>query len=144
MITDEMTELLIKDAAKARERSYCLYSEFAVGAALLCGGGRIIEGCNVENNSLGATICAERAAFARAIAEGEKNFCAIAVVGGPKRGPCADICVPCGVCLQVMAEFCDSGSFEIICADTAGNYKKGILKEFLPFVFNTCKTRRKT
>ncbi len=99
-------------AEQARIRAYAPYSNFAVGAALLCEDGKVYTGCNVENVSFGATNCAERTAFFSAIADGERSFVAIAIAGGPM-GKADGGCAPCGICRQVMAEFCSS-DFEII------------------------------
>lgn len=106
------SELL--DAAKAaRGDSYCPYSHFAVGAALLTKSGKIYTGANIENASYTPTVCAERVAFFRAISEGEREFSAIAIAGGPASRPSSSPTPPCGVCRQVMAEFADS-DFKII------------------------------
>ena len=96
---------LVKRAAQARERAYAPYSSFFVGAALLCDDGSIYDGCNIENVSFTPTCCAERVALFKAVSEGKKDFSAIAVVGGEKDGKMG-VCYPCGVCRQVMAEFC--------------------------------------
>ena len=93
-------ETLIELAKAARENAYAPYSNFKVGAALLCRSGKVYTGCNVENAAYSPTLCAERVAFGKAISEGEKDFVAIAVVGNTSP------CTPCGVCRQVMAEFC--------------------------------------
>ena len=94
---------LIHKAIAAREFAYAPYSNFCVGAALLTKSGKIYTGCNVENAGYSATNCAERTAFFKAVSEGEREFAAIAIVGGP-RGPLTEYCSPCGVCRQVMAE----------------------------------------
>lgn len=101
---------LVKLAVKARENSYSPYSHFCVGAALLCADGRVFTGCNVENAAYSPTICAERTAVVKAVSEGAKDFTAIAVVGG--EGEIKDFCTPCGVCRQVLSEFCKA-DFEI-------------------------------
>ena len=93
-------------AAQAREKSYSPYSGFRVGAALLCKSGKVYLGCNVENAAYTPTNCAERTAVFKAVSEGEKEFEAIAIVGG-KGDEWAELCAPCGVCRQVLAEFCD-------------------------------------
>lgn len=98
---------LIEKAAAAREKSWCRYSGFAVGAALLCSDGEIFTGCNIENISYSLTNCAERTAVFKAVSEGKTDFTAIAVVGAVKSGDClAEPCFPCGACLQVLSEFC--------------------------------------
>ena len=104
---------LIHKAIAAREFAYAPYSNFCVGAALLTKSGKIYTGCNVENAGYSATNCAERTAFFKAVSEGEREFAAIAIGGGP-RGPLTEYCSPCGVCRQVMAEFCDPDEFLVI------------------------------
>lgn len=99
-------EELIGNAMAAMKNAYSPYSEFCVGAALLTKKGKVYTGCNIENSSYSATNCAERTAFFSAIKNGERQFSAIAVVGG-KKGRVEDYCFPCGVCRQVMSEFCD-------------------------------------
>ena len=91
---------LIKAAKEAQAFSYSPYSGFKVGAALLCKSGKVYTGCNVENASFSATVCAERTALFKAVSEGEREFSAIAIVGS------TDLCFPCGVCRQAMSEFC--------------------------------------
>lgn len=107
---------LIEKALAAREASYSPYSRFAVGAALLTGDGRIFTGANIESASYTPTICAERVAFFTAVHQGVTDFSAMAVVGGRAGEPVSSYCAPCGVCRQVMAEFC-TGDFEIILYD---------------------------
>lgn len=106
---------LINAAKKAMERSYAPYSHFNVGAALLCKNGKVYLGANVENSSFSLCSCAERNAFFRAVSEGEREFEAIAVVGG-KNKEIENFCPPCGACRQVMTEFCGD-DFEIILSD---------------------------
>ena len=91
---------LIKAAKQAQAFSYSPYSGFKVGAALLCKSGKVYTGCNIENASFSATVCAERTALFKAVSEGEREFSAMAIVGN------TDLCFPCGVCRQVMSEFC--------------------------------------
>ena len=94
-----MTPLQLVDLAiEARERAYVPYSHFAVGAALLTGSGKVYQGCNIENSSFGVTNCAERTAFFSAVYEGERDFTAIAVVGGPEGERVHELCPPCGIC----------------------------------------------
>lgn len=124
---------LIKKASSMLEFSYAPYSNFHVGAALLTKNGKIFTGCNIENATYGATNCAERTAFFKAISEGEKDFCAIAIVGG-KNGKIDDFCSPCGICRQVMAEFC-SKDFKIILANSKNEIKTFSLEELLPESF---------
>lgn len=119
---------LIEFAKEARKNSYSPYSGHAVGAALLCKSGKIYGGCNVENAAYGPTCCAERVALFSAIADGEREFDAIAIVGNNPK------CMPCGVCRQTLSEFCD-GDFEILVEDECGNIKSFWLKELLPFSF---------
>lgn len=99
-------EELIGNAMAAMKNAYAPYSKFSVGAALLCKNGKVYSGCNVENASYGATTCAERTTFCSAVAAGEKGFSAIAIVGG-KCGRVEKYCPPCGICRQIMSEFCD-------------------------------------
>ncbi len=122
---------LIGRAAAAMAFSYSPYSHFTVGAALLCGDGSVYTGCNVENAAYGPTICAERTAFVKAVSEGHRDFAAIAILGGPG-GAVKDYCPPCGVCRQVMAEFCSAETFRIITARSAEDYQIHLLREYLP------------
>lgn len=104
---------LLNLALRARENAYAPYSGFRVGAALLAADGRVFCGSNIENASYPATICAERAAFSAAVSAGAREFAAIAIAGG--KDDAADPCVaPCGICRQVMAEFCKADAFKII------------------------------
>lgn len=122
--------LLIKAAVKAAENAYVPYSHFTVGAALITKEGKIYTGCNIENSAYSPTNCAERTAFFKAVSEGERDFAAIAVVGG-KNGDFSDFCSPCGVCRQVMAEFCQE-DFTIIMGKADGSYRTATLRELLP------------
>ena len=131
-----MTPLQLVDLAiEARERAYVPYSHFAVGAALLTGSGKVYQGCNIENSSFGATNCAERTAFFSAVYEGERDFTAIAVVGGPEGERVHELCPPCGICRQVMREFCGSG-FRIYLSKGDGTNCEASLEEMLPFSFS--------
>ena len=123
---------LVMEALKARKQAYCPYSGFAVGAALLCADGRVFTGCNIENAAYPATNCAERTAIFKAVSEGKTEFRAIAIIGGPKGKEPENFCAPCGVCRQVMAEFCDPETFQIILAVDAKHYDIYTLKEMLP------------
>ncbi len=125
---------LIKLAMEARENSYCPYSGFAVGAALQTKEGKIYQGCNIENAAFTPTNCAERTAFFKAVSEGEQEFCRIAIVGGKKDGALKPTS-PCGVCLQVMQEFCDSDVFEVILATAEEKYEILKLRQLLPYGF---------
>ncbi len=119
-------------AQKAREKSYSPYSHFRVGAALLTKSGKVYSGCNIENAGYSATNCAERTAIFKAVSEGERDFEAIAIIGG-KEGETADFCAPCGVCRQVIAEFC-AKDFKIVLGNEE-NFKVYTLDEILPFSF---------
>lgn len=125
-------KLLMQKAQEARSFSYSPYSRFSVGAALLAKNGKIYTGCNVENAGYSATNCAERTAFFKAISEGEKEFAAIAIIGG-KAGETSELCAPCGVCRQVIAEFCEDNF--IIILGNEKNYKQYTLGELLPLAF---------
>jgi cytidine deaminase len=111
MISGEQQATLMDLAEEARAHSYSPYSHYAVGAALLCQDGSVYQGCNIENASYTPTICAERNAFFKAIFDGQRSFTAIAVIGSGETPA-----YPCGVCRQVMAEFCD-GDFTIVTAN---------------------------
>ena len=127
-------ERLIRAAMQMRERSYCPYSGFSVGAALLTESGSIYTGCNVENAAYSAGICAERTAFVKAVSEGERAFRAIAIVGG--KSPAAEgYSWPCGECRQFMREFCDTDSFLVIIARDETEYRCLTLGELLPESF---------
>lgn len=127
---------LIKLALEARQKSYSPYSGFAVGAALLCKNGRVFTGCNIENSGYSATNCAERTAIFKAVSEGETEFEKIAVVGGNAVESVPEkYCPPCGICRQVLREFC-SCDFEVIIARTAEDYKTMTLGELLPESFD--------
>lgn len=128
---------LIEKAFEAREFAYAPYSNFKVGAALLAENGKIYTGCNIENASYTPSNCAERTAFFKAISEGVKKFRAIAVVGGQadtKEGE-FNYTTPCGVCRQVMMEFCSPEDFKIIVAKSATDYLEYRLEELLPLGF---------
>ncbi len=125
-------EELIKMALEARKIAYAPYSKFTVGAALLGKNGIVYKGCNIENASYPVTNCAERTAFFTAVSEGQKEFEAIAIVGGKEGERKLDYCAPCGMCRQVMMEFCDYEDFEIIIAKNENDYKVFTLKELFP------------
>jgi len=125
---------LIERALKARENSYCPYSNYAVGACLEAEDGSLYDGCNVENASYGATNCAERTAVFKAVSEGKKRFVRIAIAGGVKGQNPKDYAYPCGVCRQVLNEFADS-SMEIIVAVSTEIYEIKTLGELLPDAF---------
>ncbi len=129
---------LIKAAVGARRQAYAPYSNFLVGAALLCKNGKIYTGCNIENIAYSPTNCAERTAFFKAISEGEREFAAIAIVGADAQSNLAesDYCAPCGVCRQVMMEFCEPETFRIVLAKSERKYEEYCLKELLPLQFS--------
>ncbi len=129
-MTDDKT--LMQAAQRARENSYSPYSHFRVGAALLTKSGKIYTGCNIENAAFSATVCAERTAFFKAVSEGERDFEALAIVGG-KEGETADFCAPCGVCRQVIAEFCPE-NFRILLGN-GEKFQAYTLETLLPFSF---------
>lgn len=127
-------EELIAKAIEARNMAYTPYSHFKVGACLKAKNGQIFQGCNIENSSYPATNCAERTAIFKAVSEGITEFECIVIVGGKEDGT-LEICPPCGICRQVMAEFCDPDQFKIILARSEKEYKKYLLKELLPLSF---------
>lgn len=131
--TPNFAEKLIEIADEARKFSYCPYSNYSVGAALLCMDGSIFTGCNVETAAF-TGICAERNAFFKAVSEGKKGFLAIAVSGGPKDQP-AQLCTPCGVCRQVMSEFVNADDFAVVIRGEDGKVKNLSLEELLPYSF---------
>ena len=130
------TEQLIQKAIEAMEHAYAPYSGYKVGAALLCADGTVYQGCNIENASFTPTICAERNAIFRAVYEGHRDFTAIAVCGG-KDGKITGAFPPCGVCRQVMREFCED-DFIIYMVDEKG-YDAKTLAEILPYSFSAKK-----
>lgn len=127
-------KLLIEKAFEARKNAYSPYSSFSVGAALLCKNGMIYTGCNVESVSHTPTCCAERVAFFKAVSDGVRDFEAIAIVGAISSAKDFGFCSPCGVCRQVMSEFC-ADDFKIILADSKGDQKIFTLSELLPLNF---------
>lgn len=133
-LDSKMIDTLIREAIRMTEFSYTPYSHFKVGAALLAKSGRIYGGCNIENAAYGPTNCGERTAFFKAVSEGDREFDAIAIVGG-MNGVLTEYAAPCGVCRQVMAEFCDPETFRIILAISPEEYKIFTLKELLPMGF---------
>ncbi len=130
---DQMPERLVDMAIKAMDNAYTPYSKFHVGAALLCEDGTVYTGCNIENASYGPTNCAERTAIFTAVNEGKRKFKAIAIVGGPM-GKLGGICPPCGVCRQVLSEFC--GPDLHIYLGKSDGYEKYTLGELLPLSFS--------
>ncbi len=136
-MNEQIEKTLIQKAIEMTKMSYAPYSGYHVGAALLTKDGSIYTGCNIENASYGATNCAERTAFFKAVSEGVKDFEAIAIVGAPAdaaENTFSDYAYPCGICRQVMQEFCKK-DFGIIVAKSTEDYKKYTLQELLPFGF---------
>lgn len=134
-------KLLASEAIAAKESAYVPYSHFRVGAALLTKNEKIFRGCNIENAAYTPTNCAERTAFFKAVSEGEMEFEAIAITGDAD-----DYVYPCGVCRQVMAEFCNPETFQVILVKNEQEYKISSLKELLPGAFTAAdldKVRRK-
>lgn len=128
---------LLEEAKKARLKAYTPYSNFKVGAALLTKSGKVYLGCNIENATYTPTNCAERTAFFKAVSEGEREFDKIAIVGA-KDGEDANVmCSPCGVCRQVMMEFCDPKEFQIILANGENTCRVMTLEELLPCGFSS-------
>ena len=131
----DIKKILSEAAVKAREAAYTPYSGFRVGAALLAASGKVYLGCNIENAAYSPTNCAERTAFFKAVSEGEREFTAIAVAGG-REELTGEICPPCGVCLQVMAEFCDPDEFTVYLVKTESECEEMKLCELLPCGFS--------
>lgn len=129
-----MVEKLIDTAIEQLKFSYTPYSNFKVGAALLTKSGKIYTGCNIENASYTPTNCAERTAFFKAVSEGVRDFQAICIVGG-KDGKLTEYTAPCGVCRQVMMEFCNPKTFQIILAVDKERYEIYTLEELMPLGF---------
>jgi cytidine deaminase len=134
IVSRSMAKNLIREAIEEMKKSYSPYSHFQVGSALLTTRQKIYTGCNIENAAYGATNCAERTAFFKAISEGERDFSAIAIVGG-KNGVISEICPPCGICRQVIREFVDPKSFLVILAKSEEDYMVFFLEELLPLSF---------
>lgn len=132
--TDVRIAELVEAALDARKTAYVPYSHYAVGAALLTREGEIYTGCNVENASYGATNCAERTAFFKAVSEGKRNFLAIAIAGGMAGEAPAEYAYPCGICRQVIKEFAGN-DFRIIVAKSPTDYQDYSLEELLPHGF---------
>lgn len=134
MAADFDRATLIQAAIDNQKRSYAPYSHFNVSAATLMGSGKTYLGVNVENASYPAGICAERNAIFHAVEEGERKIVAIAIVGGPEY-TIRDYCAPCGICRQVMREFCDPKEMKVILAKSVTDYKELTLEELLPLSF---------
>ncbi|BBF45027.1 cytidine deaminase [Lachnospiraceae bacterium KM106-2] len=137
-------EMLVKKAYEAQKFAYTPYSQFRVGAALLAKNGTIYLGCNIENAAYSPTNCAERTAFFKAVSEGVTEFEAIAIVGNTKDAAeeQKEYCAPCGVCRQVMAEFCDPKTFRVILGKSETDFVEYKLEEVLPFGFTKEDMRR--
>ena len=147
MLDDNVRDLLITEALKARKMAYAPYSKYLVGAALIVPSGRIYTGCNIENASYGLTICAERTAVFKAVSEGQRHIDAIAITGCHLESivddnslvsddPDEDYAYPCGACRQVLAEFLpESGDIEVYVAKSTSDYKVFKLSELLPGTF---------
>ena len=130
---------LIKEAILAKENAYVPYSHFRVGAALLTKSGKIYRGCNIENAAYTPTNCAERTAFFKAVSEGELEFEAIAI-----NGDADDYLYPCGVCRQVMAEFCNPSDFLILLVNNEADWKEYTLEQLLPGAFTNADIEKVT
>ena len=128
---------LLEEAKKARLKAYTPYSNFKVGAALLTKSGKVYLGCNIENATYTPTNCAERTAFFKAVSEGEREFEKIAIVGATAAEEATVMCSPCGVCRQVMMEFCDPKEFQIILANGENTCRVMTLEELLPCGFSS-------
>lgn len=122
-------DFLVKKAIEAKEKAYAPYSGFRVGAAVQTTEGRIYTGCNVENSSYGATICAERTAIVKAVSEGQTEICAIAITSDSDL-----LTYPCGICRQVISEFMNDNT-KVICSDKNGKYKVYEMNDILPHAF---------
>lgn len=131
-LSQEGIKELIGKAIEARRKSYSPYSHYQVGAALLTEDGRIVTGCNIENAAYGPSNCAERTAFFKAVSDGMREFKAVAIVGSPEGEELTQYAYPCGVCRQVMREFCEPESFQIIVAKSEEDYRVLTLAELLP------------
>ncbi len=135
-LNDAVRTEMIKKALEMRRFSYAPYSHFRVGAALLGKNGVIYGGCNIENAAYGPSNCAERTAIFKAVSEGQTDFTAIAIAGGAEDGGVTDYCAPCGVCRQVMMEFCIPDRFLVILAKNTEDYKVFTLAELMPESFS--------
>ncbi len=133
ILSDDRIRELCETAVEMRNKSYTPYSHFRVGAALLAENGRIYTGCNIENAAYTPGCCAERTAFFKAVSDGQTHFTAIAIAGGPENGE-LQYCPPCGVCRQVMTEFCEH-DFVVFLAKSADDYRRTTLNDILPFRF---------
>ncbi len=138
MISEENKRELCRMAIEAREKAYSPYSHFNVGAALLTADDEIYQGCNIENSSYTPTICAERTAIFKAVSEGKRDFKAIAIAGAAEGAELPfKPCPPCGVCRQVMTEFCSPDDFEVILAQSEDIFTSYKLRDLLPLGFGS-------
>lgn len=128
-------DILLEKAKTARSIAYAPYSHFAVGAALLCADGTVYTGCNIENATYTPTCCAERVAIHKAVSDNKRDFIAIAIAGGKEGNAPVDSCPPCGVCRQVMLEFCSPDTFNIILGSSAENMNVHKLGDMIPLSF---------
>ena len=135
VVSKELEQRLMQTAIEYRKRSYSPYSGYQVGAALLSVDGEIFGGCNIENASFSPTNCAERTALFKAVSEGKREFTAIAIVGGKAEGE-LEFCSPCGVCRQVLVEFCNPKEFVVYLGTSVEDYKGYLLEELLPYSFS--------
>lgn len=127
-------EQLLEKAKEAMAGAYAPYSNFFVGAALLCEDGAVYTGCNIENAAFGVSNCAERTALFKAVSDGHRKFTAIAIVGG-RNGVIDDYCYPCGVCRQALSEFVDE-SFKFYFTNDKGDISSMTFSDLLPYAFN--------
>ena len=139
MVEKEVLEKLIDKAFEMKEKAYCPYSKYHVGAGLLSKSGKIYGGFNIENSSYPATVCAERCAVFKAVSEGDKEFVAIAICGGLEgvkpKGDETDYAFPCGICRQVLREFNKPKEFKVYICSTKEKYSVFSLEELLPHSF---------
>lgn len=135
MLTKKQEQELLTAAMEYRKQAYIPYSHFGVGAALMAQDGTIFGGCNIENAAYTPTNCAERTAFFKAVSEGKRDFTAIAIVGGKEDGV-LEFCPPCGVCRQVMMEFCNPKEFLVLLGTSTEDYQVIRLEELVPFGFS--------
>ena len=139
-MTEEQKRTLVEKALEARKFSYAPYSDFRVGAALLAKNGQVITGCNIENAAYSPTNCAERTAVFKAVSEGIREFEAIAIMGGPGEELPKEIAAPCGVCRQVLMEFCDAKELKVLLGKGDKTWQEYTLEELLPLGFSMTKT----
>ena len=129
-VPPEIEKKMFEEAYKVRDRAYCVYSKFNVGAALLTPEGEIVPGCNIENASYGHTICAERSAICKGVSEGKRKFVAVAIVTN-----CEEFVSPCGACRQMLREFANPKEMCVMLDDNKNNHLKKPLEWFLPMSF---------